>query len=108
MAIRIVPEGNYRGSGISHGVTRGLLVFWNDVNLTGEGMGIGSVAVREPTCTYFSRSWDDVAEGHMIRRTFHIDTRMSGVFLAKYPRILRNGLNLPLVPICNCPHSSVF
>lgn len=83
MAIRIVPEGNYRGSGISHGLARGLLVFWNDVNLTIEGMGIGSVAVREPTCTYFSRSWDDVAEGHMIRRTFHIDTRMSWSIFGK-------------------------
>lgn len=76
-AIRIVPEGNYQGSGISHGLARGLLVFWGDLNLTGEGMGIGSVAVREPTCTYFSRSWDDVAEGDMFRRTFTLDTRMS-------------------------------
>ena len=87
-AIRIVPEGNYQGSGISHGLARGLLVFWDDLNLTGEGMGIGSVAVREPDCTYFSRSWDDIAEGHMLRRTFDIDTRMSWSIFGKISPLL--------------------
>lgn len=76
-AIRIVPEENYPGEGISFGLARGLLVFYDDLNLTGEGMGIGSVAVREPSCTYFSRSWDDVLHGEELKRTFTLDTRMS-------------------------------
>ena len=62
-AIRIVPGGNYEGTGRSRGLARGLLVFFGDLNLTGEGMGIGGVAVRDRTCTYFSRSWNDRADG---------------------------------------------
>ena len=76
--IRIVPGGHFRGEGISEGLARGLLVFYSTTNLTGEGMGIGSVAVREDRSTYFSRSADDVSGGGpLFTRTFLIDTKMS-------------------------------
>jgi hypothetical protein len=76
--IRIVPEGHYRGEGISEGLARGLLVFYGPTNLTGEGMGIGSVAVKGDRCTYFSRSFTDAGDGEShITRTFFIDTKMS-------------------------------
>lgn len=76
-AIRIVPGGNYEGAGRSRGLARGLLVFIGDQNLTGEGVGIGGVAVRDRTCTYFSRSWNDRADEDGFGRTYTLDTRMS-------------------------------
>jgi hypothetical protein len=74
--IRIIPDTTYRGEGISQGLARGLLVYYGDLNLTGEGMGIGSVAIRDHECTYFSRSWTDSADSGVLKRTFTLDTRM--------------------------------
>ena len=39
-------------------------------------MGIGSIAIRNHECTYFSRSCTDSTEAGVIKRTFIIDTRM--------------------------------
>lgn len=61
--ICIIPDSVYQGEGISKGLARGLLVYYGDCNLTGEGMGIGSIALRDHECTYFSRSWTDQGEG---------------------------------------------
>jgi hypothetical protein len=74
--IRIVPGPEYPGDGISRGLARGLLVYDGDRNITGEGMGIGSIALRDGEYTYFSRSWTDVQEAGVLRRTFALDTRM--------------------------------
>ena len=74
--IRIISDTAYRGEGISQGLARGLLVYYGDCNLTGEGMGIGSIALRDHECTYFSRSWTDSTESGVLRRTFTLDTRM--------------------------------
>lgn len=74
--IRIVPGADYPGEGISQGLARGLLVYYGDQNITGEGMGIGSIAVRDEEYTYFSRSWIDSKEDGILRRTFSLDTRM--------------------------------
>ncbi len=74
--IRIVPDSAYQGEGISKGLARGLLVYYGDCNLTGEGMGIGSIALRDRECTYFSRSWTDSTESGVLKRTFTLDTRM--------------------------------
>lgn len=82
--IRIVPGGNYEGTGRSRGLARGLLVFFGDLNLTGEGMGIGGVAVRDRTCTYFSRSWNDrTDDGDGFGRTYTLDTRISWIFMGR-------------------------
>jgi hypothetical protein len=74
--IRIIPDSIYQGEGISKGLARGLLVYYGDQNLTGEGMGIGSIAIRNHECTYFSRSCTDSTEAGVIKRTFTLDTRM--------------------------------
>lgn len=74
--IHIVADEKYPGEGISRGFARGLLVYYQDCNLTDEGMGIGSIAVRDHNYTYFSRSWTDSVEQGMLTRTFLIDTRM--------------------------------
>jgi hypothetical protein len=39
-------------------------------------MGIGSVALRDQEYTYFSRSWTDLFEAGVLKRTFALDTRM--------------------------------
>jgi hypothetical protein len=74
--IRIIPDSIYQGEGISQGLARGLLVYFGDCNLTGEGMGIGSIALRDQEYTYFSRSWSDSTEPGVLKRTFTLDTRM--------------------------------
>jgi hypothetical protein len=75
-SIRIVPGTAYPGEGISRGLARGLLVYHGDRNITGEGMGIGSIAARDREFTYFSRSSADAVEDGILRRTFSLDTRM--------------------------------
>ena len=74
--IRIISDSTYQGEGISKGLARGLLVYYGDQNLTGEGMGIGSIAIRDHECTCFSRTWTDVSEAGVLKRTFTLDTRM--------------------------------
>jgi hypothetical protein len=63
--IHIVADEKYPGEGISRGLARGLLVYYQDCNLTDEGMGIGSIALRDHHYTYFSRSWTDSVEQDM-------------------------------------------
>lgn len=74
-AVRFVSDGAYEGAGKSRGLARGLLVYLGDLDLTGEGMGIGGVAARGRRHTCFSRSRADEAEGEF-GRTFLLDTRM--------------------------------
>lgn len=74
--LRIVPGMDCTGEGISKGLARGLLVYFGDCNLTGEGMGIGSIALRDHEFTFFSRSWKDTCDGAVISRTYFLDTRM--------------------------------
>ena len=71
-----MPGAEYSGEGISRGLARGLLVYYGDRNITGEGMGIGSIALRDRECTCFSRSWTDSEEDGVLKRTFTLDTRM--------------------------------
>ncbi len=74
--IRIVPGAGYTGEGKSQGLARGLLVYYGDRNITGEGMGIGSIALRDQEFTCFSRSCTDSEEDGVLKRTFTLDTRM--------------------------------
>ena len=60
--IPIVADEKYPGEGISRGLARGLQVYCQDCNLTDEGMGIGSIALRDHNYTYISRSWTDSVE----------------------------------------------
>jgi hypothetical protein len=79
--IRILAGTDYTGEGISRGLARGLPVYYGDCNLTGEGMGIGGIALRNRESTYFSRGWTDSHEDGVFRRTFSLDTRMRWAFL---------------------------
>ena len=90
--IRIAPGPAYPGDGISRGLARGLLVYDGDRNITGEGMGIGSVACRDGESTYFSRSWTDVQEDGVLRRTFVLDTRMIWGIRGQPSPILTRGI----------------
>jgi hypothetical protein len=86
--ICIKPDSVYQGEGISRGLARGLLVYYGDCNLTGEGMGIGSIALRDHECTYFSRSWTDSTESGVLIRTFTLDTCMMWGIRGKPSNIL--------------------
>lgn len=79
--IRIVAGAEYAGEGISRGLARGLPVYYGDCNLTGEGMGIGSIALRNREYTYFSRECTDSHEDGVFQRTFSLDTRVRWCFL---------------------------
>jgi hypothetical protein len=86
--IRIEPGAEYSGEGISQGLARGLLVYYGDKNITGEGMGIGSIALRDQEYTYFSRSWTDSKEDGVLKRTFSLDTRMRWSIRGKLSSLL--------------------
>ncbi|MGB9176123.1 MAG: hypothetical protein WCB46_05230 [Methanoregula sp.] len=98
-AIGIVPGAEYSGEGISQGLARGLLVYFGDQNITGEGMGIGSIALKDQDYTYFSRSWTDSKEDGVLRRTFTLDTRMRWSIGGSKPssilsRWIENGISI--------------
>ncbi len=90
--IRIVPGAGYSGEGISKGLARGLLVYYGDCHLTGEGMGIGSIAIRDHEYTYFSRSWKDTEDEGVLKRTFILDTRMSWSMWGRPSEVLTRGI----------------
>jgi hypothetical protein len=90
--IRIVPGTGYPGEGISKGLARGLQVYYGECHLTGEGMGIGSIALRDHEYTYFSRSWTDSDTDGLLKRTFILDTRMSWSIRGKPSGLLTRGI----------------
>ncbi len=96
--IRIVAGAGYAGEGISRGLARGLPVYYGDCNLTGEGMGIGSIALRNRDYTYFSREWTDSHEDGVFQRTFSLDTRMRWSFLGlpsgPLTRLVESGISV--------------
>ena len=101
--IHIVPDSTYQGEGISKGLARGLLVYYDDQNLTGEGMGIGSIAIRDPECTYFSRSWTDSSGAGVLRRTFTLDTRMRWSILGKPSNLLTRWIEFGISAYMQLP-----
>jgi hypothetical protein len=90
--IRIVPGTGYSGEGISKGLARGLLVYYGECHLTGEGMGLGSIALRDHKYTYFSRSWTDSDDEGVLKRTFILDTRMSWSIRGNMSGLLTRGI----------------
>jgi hypothetical protein len=101
--IHIVPDSIYQGEGISKGLARGLLVYYDDQNLTGEGMGIGSIAIRDQECTYFSRSWTDSSGAGVLRRTFTLDTRMRWSILGKPSNLLTRWIEFGISAYMQLP-----
>jgi hypothetical protein len=74
--IKFVRPAGSTGVGRSRGLARGLLVYYGGLDLTGEGMGIGGVALRDRNGTCFSRSWTDSEEYVAFERSFFLDTRL--------------------------------
>lgn len=95
--IRIAAGTDYTGEGISRGLARGLPVYYGDCNLTGEGMGIGGIALRNREYTYFSREWTDSHEDGVFRRTFSLDTRerwsLLGLPSGLLTRLVESGIS---------------
>jgi hypothetical protein len=76
--IRISGDVNLPGEGISTGLARGLLIEINGQNITQEGMGIGSPALRTPRATHFSRQCrTERSDPGAIVKRFLIDSRMA-------------------------------
>jgi hypothetical protein len=73
---------SFRGSGISQGISRGLLVRRDGTDLLQEGLGLGVVALKRGGLTYFSPSCTTrEGEGSMLRE-FAVDSAM--VFRSPY------------------------
>lgn len=71
--VRLTWE-DYRGEGDSEGLSRGILAFSGERNMTGEGMGIGSIALKKEGNSYFSaRATTLAVENGVIERTFYVD-----------------------------------
>lgn len=70
-------EESYRGEGVSHGLARGILVFADGKNITGEGMGIGAVAIRTDQFSCFARNCTTTILGPgVIEKKFLVDCRL--------------------------------
>lgn len=73
--IQLILEDSYKGYGHSQGLARGLQLFWDGENRTQEGMGLGTIAIKEDGCTYFSKNYRDFAEETKVSaRAFSLDT----------------------------------
>ena len=76
--IDIYSDKDYTGEGFSHGLAMGLLVRFDGENLTQEGMGIGGLALKTESATYFSRcSTTESIDSRRWSKTFLVDTRIS-------------------------------
>jgi hypothetical protein len=90
--IEFSPGQDYLGEGISRGLARGILVLADGRNITGEGMGIGAVALKDRSFSYFSLNCNTVLHApDLVEKTFFIDSRM----------IWRRG-GSPSVPLTWC------
>ncbi len=77
--LTIFSDDSYRASGKSTGLARGLLVaVAGGRNLTQDGMGLGSPALKTEHGTYFSRSCvTDVAGDGRVVKVFRMDTELA-------------------------------
>lgn len=75
--IEFSPGQDYLGEGISRGLPRGILASADGRNITGEGMGIGAVALKDRSFSYFSQNCNTVVHApDLVEKTFFIDRRM--------------------------------
>lgn len=66
----------YKGTGVSEGLDRGLLVYNNDVLLVEEGMGLGSCAFQTGGLTYFASISDIKKDVNSFEVIYNIDKRL--------------------------------
>ncbi len=69
-------EELYKGTGVSKGLDRGLLVYHNGALLVEEGMAIGACAFQAGGYTYFASVKSIERKGSFIEVESHIDTRL--------------------------------
>ena len=70
-------DDSYLGEGISLGIARGVLVKYKGVNIVQEGLGIGSLTLKNGLMSYFATTCNTVklSEIHF-RKTFLVDSLM--------------------------------
>lgn len=77
----------YKGTGVSQGLDRGLLVYDDDILLLEEGMGLGACAYQKGGFTYFTSIKSIVKEGVSFKVIYSIDRRLDWMILGikSYP-----------------------
>jgi len=74
----IFLNDSYKGFGHSEGLARGLQIRINGDNLTQEGMGLGTIAIKYNETTVFSQGYyDEENEGMIKCRTFFLDSELN-------------------------------
>ena len=74
----IFLDNSYKGFGHSEGLARGLQIRINGDNLTQEGMGLGTIAIKYNGTTVFSQGYYDEKNEDMIKcRTFFLDSELN-------------------------------
>ena len=72
------PGTGYFGKGVSSGLARGVIVLAGETNITGEGMGIGAVALECRGRFCFAKDCStEVTTPYHFGKTFVVDSRMS-------------------------------
>jgi hypothetical protein len=66
----------YKGTGISQGLDRGLLVYNDDLLLVEEGMGLGACAFQAGGFTYFASISDIKKDGTSFEVIYNIDKKL--------------------------------
>jgi hypothetical protein len=81
--ISILPGEKFRGSGASSGLARGLVAEYAGRDITGEGMGIGAVALRTGGFTYFAEMASIRTSGNRVVKRFLLNRRMLWTFMGR-------------------------
>jgi len=66
----------YKGTGVSQGLDRGLLVYNDDILLVEEGMGLGACAFQTEGFTYFASISDIKKDGTSFEVIYNIDKKL--------------------------------
>ncbi|MHC1720022.1 MAG: hypothetical protein AB9844_04855 [Clostridiaceae bacterium] len=71
----------YKGTGVSQGLDRGLLVYKDDVLLAEEGMGLGACAFQADGYTYFTSIKSIYKTGNSVEVIFSINIKLQHMIL---------------------------
>jgi hypothetical protein len=73
--ITYYSDDSYQGEGISLGLARGILVKYKGIDIVQEGMGLGSLAIKNRLITYFASTCNTTQlSENQFRKTFLIDS----------------------------------
>ncbi|MGB4587859.1 MAG: hypothetical protein WBI17_01330 [Clostridiaceae bacterium] len=74
LAFKLSPK--YKGNGVSEGLDRGLLVYWDGELLLEEGMGIGACAVQQGGFTHFGSLKSFQEEGARLEAVYSMNKKL--------------------------------